>query len=750
MLLSALVFTHLLLPQAAPAPALAQAKTDYVNSVSDRVNAATWSEAQVLAALGAIRELAKIDDPLVLDLLATDSTKAGERLLDLRIKSEEKKLEVEQKEKKLADLTGDARTDAEKKLKTAQDELKESADLLKPLGELAQALDQALLDVTSKVAEARPAEVFDALLKWVQEDGKSYFDVDQRVRQLDAQLRAIKEKLPAAKVDDRPAIEKQGAEVAARLESARSDLARLDALRKKRFESLGKAFPKLDKKQSAKVQSDMKSALKDDTPFEKRAFYTELLGWLGQPDAATQVVAVMKAASKQDADLEKQVEGLRETHERALKALQVSAIGGNGQVPQASVNAEVAARNKVYEVTRAAFGELRVLDAAATALSSALLKMDDAARTAASAELVKAAVTGKDKLVRSRIMTALGAVHDDAVAAELRNVVLKDPDVQLRLAALDALTTMGDEPTVDLCITQLLKQTEWRIRAAAMRTLVKLPRKEAVPALIESLAAEVGRLIDDAEAALGELTGQHFNGDVALWRDWWEKNQGTFDIQKARAAAAKTDDAAKAEPGADWRKSTGHVSFYGISTRSNRILFVLDKSGSMNEPVGTGVTGAGSEKKIDAAKLQLKQAITSLQDGEAFNIVVYSFDVDKWQKQMQKMSPAVRKKVESYIDKDITAVGGTNIHDALREAFQIAGLGSVDKAYESNVDTIFFLTDGNPTVGETTDSEEILRRVRDWNKLSRIVIHTVAVGKDADQAFLRRLAMENGGQFTSR
>ena len=46
--------------------------------------------------------------------------------------------------------------------------------------------------------------------------------------------------------------------------------------------------------------------------------------------------------------------------------------------------------------------------------------------------------------------------------------------------------------------------------------------------------------------------------------------------------------------------------------------------------------------------------------------------------------------------------------------------------------------------------EEILRRVREWNRLSRIVLHVVGVGKDHDAVFMRRLAEENGGQYTRR
>jgi Mg-chelatase subunit ChlD len=170
----------------------------------------------------------------------------------------------------------------------------------------------------------------------------------------------------------------------------------------------------------------------------------------------------------------------------------------------------------------------------------------------------------------------------------------------------------------------------------------------------------------------------------------------------------------------------------------------------MNDPIGNSQTGSAAQRKIDAAKQQLKAALAGLENGDLFNIITYAVDVKPWQRRMVKRTAKVAKQVERFIDNEIEAEGGTNIHDALRDAFRLAGIGAMDKAYESNVDTIFFLTDGRPSVGEVQDPEEILLRVKDWNRLARIVVHTVGVGQDHDGSFLRRLAEENGGQYTSR
>ena len=92
---------------------------------------------------------------------------------------------------------------------------------------------------------------------------------------------------------------------------------------------------------------------------------------------------------------------------------------------------------------------------------------------------------------------------------------------------------------------------------------------------------------------------------------------------------------------------------------------------------------------------------------------------------------------------------GTNTWEALRVALR-----------DEDVDTIFFLSDGTPTVGKVVDQDEILAEVRELNRWRRVRIHTVALLKGeapasmgaeenpaASASFMRRLAEENGGDF---
>ena len=106
---------------------------------------------------------------------------------------------------------------------------------------------------------------------------------------------------------------------------------------------------------------------------------------------------------------------------------------------------------------------------------------------------------------------------------------------------------------------------------------------------------------------------------------------------------------------------------------------------------------------------------------------------------------------------DLPAQGSTNISDALKRAFEIGmpAPGEVqDAAYGKRrdvPDTIFLLSDGSPCSpdGKILPTGPILEDVRKWNKLRRVVIHTIGIGQD-NRGFMQALAKENGGTYVHR
>ena len=64
------------------------------------------------------------------------------------------------------------------------------------------------------------------------------------------------------------------------------------------------------------------------------------------------------------------------------------------------------------------------------------------------------------------------------------------------------------------------------------------------------------------------------------------------------------------------------------------------------------------------------------------------------------------------------------------------------------VDTVFFLTDGEPTVGRSVDMNVIRGEVRRVNQYRGVQIHIIYVGEFGGDDF-EDLAHENGGIFVA-
>jgi uncharacterized protein YegL len=154
------------------------------------------------------------------------------------------------------------------------------------------------------------------------------------------------------------------------------------------------------------------------------------------------------------------------------------------------------------------------------------------------------------------------------------------------------------------------------------------------------------------------------------------------------------------------------------------ILFVLDTSGSMQE-----------RGKLEKALSALKFGVRSLNPGDRFNIVTFSTDTRKFREALMPATEENRNAAVAFIERQ-SASGGTNIHDALKEA-----VGSFQAGERARY--LVFLTDGLPTVGET-DAGKILRVVTENNR-SKTRLFTFGVGYDVNTFLLDQLAGRNYG-----
>ena len=117
---------------------------------------------------------------------------------------------------------------------------------------------------------------------------------------------------------------------------------------------------------------------------------------------------------------------------------------------------------------------------------------------------------------------------------------------------------------------------------------------------------------------------------------------------------------------------------------------------------------------------------------------------------MVKATSRNRVKAARYVDAlgtDDKIRGGTNAWASLEMALALGGRDA-DKRYADGIDTIFFLSDGAPSVGKHIDTGEILAQIRRLNKSRKIKIHVIALA-NFDIKFLKELAQQNGGIYKS-
>jgi len=150
------------------------------------------------------------------------------------------------------------------------------------------------------------------------------------------------------------------------------------------------------------------------------------------------------------------------------------------------------------------------------------------------------------------------------------------------------------------------------------------------------------------------------------------------------------------------------------------VTLVLDRSGSMQ---------GDKLRQVREAALQV---LAGLEDGEAFNIIAYNEAVDLFAIQPVPKTDETEKRARAWLD-NMTARGGTNIHDALLEALR-------QKPVENMLPIVLFLTDGLPTIGQT--SEVAIRDVAMRANTHHRRIFTFGVGVDVNTPLLEKIAYE--------
>jgi len=370
-----------------------------------------------------------------------------------------------------------------------------------------------------------------------------------------------------------------------------------------------------------------------------------------------------------------------------------------------------------------------------------------------------------------RALTAIGKPGKTGLFGKCVN----DKEAVVRAAACDAIGAMKVKELAKPVI-QLLKDPQWQVQTAAIEAVALLRPQDAVQPLID-LMRETGRLRTECADALFRITSMDFGVDPDRWQGQWTTLMSIEGWRIPTDAELAQKLASRKKYDAFYGKKDETNSFAGIPTTSTNVLFVIDISGSMDNLVieVDKFRDYKDRKRFTIVQTELLNTIDSLSKNTNFNIVAFATDLKPWKKRLVAANVVNRDSAKNFVRKlkplggneaqelaqsglggaANLAAGKTNTLKALLYGFGInpdkppkkqVVTGFDKKALKRPLDTMYFLSDGAPSIGKLIEPIEICEAVRKHNEQYRLVIHTIAIG-DFQKGFLEQLAQENGGVF---
>ncbi len=305
------------------------------------------------------------------------------------------------------------------------------------------------------------------------------------------------------------------------------------------------------------------------------------------------------------------------------------------------------------------------------------------------------AIHGKseDVAILNEATRALGVMGGPGARAALLSAAAH-ADFRVRLAAAETLPGLasGDEQSL-AAVRALLEDPEPGVRRAAIAASAGAMLEALVPDLVALLGEDQRlRTREAARLALRKLCGPDFGHDASAWREWLRTREG--------------GDAA------DAAKRITFAQYYGLSINSDRILFLVDVSGSMSWP------WRKEPKRIEVARRELVRVLKEMPRGSLFNVILFSTKVRAWQEAEVLADARNVQAAIAWAERNLKdPEGDTYVYDALERAF----------SRNPQFDTIFLLSDGQPSHGPFASPEGILACVKVWNRYRGAVIHTVGL-----------------------
>jgi von Willebrand factor type A domain len=263
-------------------------------------------------------------------------------------------------------------------------------------------------------------------------------------------------------------------------------------------------------------------------------------------------------------------------------------------------------------------------------------------------------------------------------------------------------------------------KSSYGFRFNLIRALAQMKHPDAVEFLDSLRNGLDGQLRFELDELLSKVDQADFQGDEERFATWQAAHEPKIVLRPAGFESES-------------RQRLNLVparQYYGIDINAKRMMFIIDHSGSMNERVG-------GYSRLDRAKVELINTIQSLPSDTKFAVAFYSDTVHQWRNELVEATDINKRQVVTFIQQ-LEPKGMTNTYGALRQSLE----------YDEQLEAVFLLTDGRPTMGEIVVPEAIIADIVHRNRFRHLKFNTVGIKVDGPtERFLRNLAEHAAGEF---
>ncbi|TWU46333.1 von Willebrand factor type A domain protein [Rubripirellula tenax] len=345
-----------------------------------------------------------------------------------------------------------------------------------------------------------------------------------------------------------------------------------------------------------------------------------------------------------------------------------------------------------------------------------------------SAAIEQTGQTQPGQLVRPstvRLLYLIGSIdHTDAESVLVD--LLDDDHTGIVMIAADSLGKNKHYGSIEFLKRQVDRpefDSHYGFRFNLVRALAQMEHPDAVEFLGDLESKLDGQLHFEVAKLLTEVNESHFLGDQARFERWQASKPPKIVFQKASFDS---------QSGNGRIRMGASQKYYDIDIHAKRLMFVIDRSGSMKDYDG-GMT------RLERAKFELIKAIKELPADSEFGITFFETSVRQWREKLLIASEENKRDAIVFVER-LGYGDRTNTYQALRETLD----------FDEQLEVVFLISDGKPTFGELTNPSLIVADIMHRNRFRNVNFNTIGIAVTGPaESFLKTLAEQSAGEYRS-